>query len=64
MYEQRHWAYNATTGEVIGCSTVNALKLRLRRNQRWDIAHGFYAKSAWRFYHGAYEGLLYKSLEA
>lgn len=64
MNECRHWAYNATTGEVIGSTSVNALKRHIRHNERWDIAHGYYVKSAWRFYHGAYEGLLYKSCEA
>ena len=58
----RHWAYNAATGEVIGCSTVNALRRRLRRNQAWDFAHGYYAPSQWRFYHGTYEGLRFKAL--
>ena len=64
MHTQRHWAINLTTGEIIGSSSVNALKRRIRHNERWDIAHGYYSKSAWRFYHGAYEGLFYKSLKA
>ena len=58
---QRHWACNLTTGEVIGCSSVNALKRRIRHNEAWDIAHGYFAKSEWRFYHGSYEGLRHKT---
>ena len=51
----RHWAYNLLTGEVIGCSTGNALKRRVKRNTAWDIAHGYRGCHEWRFYHGAYE---------
>ena len=58
---QRHWAYNLATGEVIGCSTVNALKRRIKHNTAWDRAHGYITKSAWRFHHGTYEGLRAKS---
>lgn len=58
---QRHWAYNLTTGEVIGTSSVNALKRRIRRSVAWDIAHGYFVKNQWRFHHGAYEGLLDKT---
>lgn len=64
MYEQRHWAINLTTGEIIGSTSANALKRRIRHNERWDISHGYYAKSVWRFYHGAYEGLRLRALGA
>jgi hypothetical protein len=63
MNECRHWAINLTTGEIIGSTSVNALKRRIRHNERWDIAHGYYAKSAWHFHHGAYEGLRTKSFQ-
>ena len=60
----KHVAYNKTTGEVIGCSTVNALKRRLKRNAIWDRAHGYFHKSEWRFVHGsdAFEQLREKAL--
>ena len=63
MHTQRHWAINLTTGEIIGCSSVNALRRRIAHNERWDIAHGYYSKSQWRFHHGAYEGLRTKSFQ-
>ena len=63
MMTQRHWAYNLATGEVIGCSTANALRRRLRHNQAWDIAHGYYAPSQWRFHHGSYEELYRKKFQ-
>ena len=53
----RHWAFNLATGEVIGCSTSNALKRRVKRNTAWDIAHGYTNCHKWRFFHGAYEDL-------
>lgn len=60
----KHVAYNKTTGEVIGCSTVNALKRRIKRNERWDRTHGYFIKSAWVFTHGsdAFEQLKNKAL--
>ena len=61
MATQRHWAYNLATGEVIGCSSANALRRRIRHNQAWDIAHGYYSASQWRFHHGTYEALCAKS---
>lgn len=63
MYEQRHWAINLTTGEIIGSTSANSLKRIIRRHERWDISHGYYAKSVWRFHHGAYEGLRQKSFQ-
>lgn len=60
-FNQNHAACNLTTGEVILCSSVNALKRRIRHNEAWDRAHGYYAKSEWVFAHGgnnrAYERL-------
>lgn len=55
--KQRHWAINLTTGEIIGTSSVNALKRRIRHNTAWDRTHGYITKNAWRFHHGTYEGL-------
>lgn len=60
----KHFAYNKSTGEIIGCSTVNALKRRIKRNARWDRAHGYFDKPEWVFTHGsdAYEKLKDKAL--
>ena len=59
-----HVGYNKTTGEVIICSTVNALKRRIKRTARWDRAHGYFYKPEWIFVHGsdAYEQLRVKAL--
>lgn len=64
MNGMNHVAYNKTTGEVIGCSTVNALKRRLKRNARWDRVHGYFYKPEWVFTHGsdAFEKLRVKAL--
>ena len=46
----RHWAVNTATGEVLGSSTGNALRRHIRRNVRWDVAHG-YGAGTWLFFH-------------
>ena len=46
----RHWAFNIVTGEVLGSSTGNALRRHVRRNVRWDVAHG-YGAGTWLFFH-------------
>ena len=51
-----HVAYNTTTGEVIACSTSNALKRRIARNTAWDVAHG-YGYGKWVFTHKGIEAL-------
>jgi len=61
----KHAAYNKTTGEIICCSTVNALKRQIKRSVRWDRAHGYFYKSEWIFAHDgsdAYEKLKDKAL--
>ena len=61
--KQLHAAFNLTTGEVILTARACALRHRIKRNEAWDIAHGYYAKSEWVFAHGdkAYEKLCDKS---
>ena len=51
-FNQNHAACNLATGEIILCSSVNALKCRIRHNEDWDRAHGYYTKSEWVFAHG------------
>lgn len=46
----RHIAYNSTTGEVLSASTGNALKRKVEREKRWNIAHG-YPSGSWTFSH-------------
>lgn len=61
--KQLHAAFNLTTGEVILTARASALHRRIKHNEAWDIAHGYYAKSEWVFAHGdkAYEKLCDKS---
>lgn len=47
-----HIAYNLATGEVLMSTRSNALRRRIARNEAWDIANGYYAKSEWVFAHG------------
>ena len=41
-------AYNTITGEIIACSTANALKRHIARITTWDVAHG-YGYGKWVF---------------
>ena len=50
MYGFKHIAYNTTTGEVLTTTTGNALKRRVEREKRWNIAHG-YPAGKWHFAH-------------
>lgn len=54
-----HVAYNTITGEIIACSTSNALKRRIARNTAWDVAHG-YGYGKWVFTHKGIDGLCAK----
>ena len=54
-----HVAYNTITGEVLACSTANALKRRVARNTAWDVAHG-YGYGKWVFTHKGIDGLCAK----
>jgi hypothetical protein len=61
--KQLHAAFNLTTGEVILTTRACALRHRIKHNEAWDRANGYYAKSEWVFVHGdkAYEKLCDKS---
>ena len=48
--EIRHWAYNLKTGEIVGCSTGNGLKRRVKRSNHWGTKHG-YELGSWIFFH-------------
>lgn len=50
MYGFKHIAYNTTTGEVLMCERGNALKRRVEREKRWNVAHGF-PSGKWVFAH-------------
>ena len=47
----KHWAYNSATGEVLGSSTSNQLKRRVKASTAWDRAEGF-RNHKWVFFHG------------
>lgn len=48
----RHWAYNTETGELLGSSTSNGLKRRVKRTNRWYIKERF-SLGSWVFFHGS-----------
>lgn len=47
----KHWACDFTTGEVLGCSTSNQLKRRVKKITAYERAEGFYGHK-WVFFHG------------
>ena len=47
----RHAAYNVTTGEILTSSTGNALKRHIASNEKWNCQHG-YGRGKWVFGHG------------
>lgn len=47
----KHVAYNLATGEVVICSRACALRRRVAKITRWDVANG-YRGHHWVFAHG------------
>ena len=53
MYSNnKHWAFNLETAEVISTSTGNALKRSVRWHQHYARKHGE-TKGVWVFAHGS-----------
>ena len=51
MNNRTHAAYNITTGEVLTSNHANHLRRRVKRNESWNIEHG-YPAGRWVFAHG------------